>query len=106
MLEMFSLSDFDSITIIGSKGSIKVGGQYMDKVEYCNIQDYAMPELAPVNAPNDYGDYKGSAANHHYVIENVVNTIKRGDYVTTNALEGLKVVEIIERIYELKQNKK
>jgi hypothetical protein len=35
-----------------------------------------------------------------------VNTIKRGDYVTTNALEGLKVVEIIERIYELKQNKK
>lgn len=95
-----------SITIIGSKGSIKVGGQYMDKVEYCNIQDYAMPELAPVNAPNDYGDYKGSAANHHYVIENVVNTIKRGDYVTTNALEGLKVVEIIERIYELKQNKK
>ena len=71
MLEMFSLSDFDSITIIGSKGCIKVGGQYMDKVEYCNIQDYAMPELAPVNAPNDYGDYKGSAANHHYVIENV-----------------------------------
>jgi predicted dehydrogenase len=26
-----------SLTIIGSKGSIKVGGQYMDKVEYCHI---------------------------------------------------------------------
>ena len=35
-----------SITIIGSKGSVKVGGQYMDKVEYCHIKDYKMPELA------------------------------------------------------------
>jgi len=26
-----------SLTIIGSKGSVKVGGQYMDKVEYCHI---------------------------------------------------------------------
>ena len=62
-----------------------------------------MPELAPVNAPNDYGDYKGSAANHHYIIRNVVNTIKRSEKATTNALEGLKVVEIIERIYSLKE---
>jgi UDP-N-acetyl-2-amino-2-deoxyglucuronate dehydrogenase len=104
----YSTAIFDSnlessMTIIGSKGSIKVGGQYMDKIEYCNIKDYTMPELAPVNAPNDYGDYKGSAANHHYIIQNVINTIKRGDKVTTNALEGLKVVEIIERIYSLKE---
>lgn len=89
-----------SITIIGEKGSVKVGGQYMDKVEVCNIADYEMPELAPVNAPNDYGTYKGSAANHHYVIENVVDTLKGRKSATTNALEGLKVVEIIERIYK------
>ena len=52
-----------SITIIGAKGSVKLGGQYMDKVEYCNIENYEMPELEPVNPPNDYGHYKGSAAN-------------------------------------------
>jgi predicted dehydrogenase len=91
-----------SITIIGEKGSIKVGGQYMDKVEYCHIENYEMPELAPSNPPNDYGAYKGSAANHHYVIENVVDTLKGKTSATTNALEGLKVVEIIERIYALK----
>jgi len=89
-----------SITIIGSKGSVKVGGQYMNEIEYCNIKDYEMPELAPSNPPNDYGQYKGSAANHHYVIENVVNTLKGKTVSTTNALEGLKVVEIIERIYK------
>jgi UDP-N-acetyl-2-amino-2-deoxyglucuronate dehydrogenase len=88
-----------SLTIIGSNGSIKVGGQYMNEVEYCHIKDYTMPELAPSNPPNDYGDYKGSAANHHYVFENVVDTLTGGNSATTNALEGLKVVDIIERIY-------
>ncbi len=91
-----------SLAIVGSKGSVKVGGQYMDKVEYCHIKDYNMPELAPTNPANDYGAYKGSANNHHYIIENVVDTLKGKTKITTNALEGLKVVEIIERIYNLR----
>lgn len=91
-----------SIIIIGEKGSVKLGGQYMNEVEYCHIEGYEMPELDPVNPANDYGQYKGSAANHHFVIENVVNTLKGRTSITTNALEGLKVVEIIERIYAIK----
>ncbi|MFM2286124.1 MAG: hypothetical protein RLZZ543_1621 [Bacteroidota bacterium] len=95
-----------SITIIGEKGSIKIGGQYMNEVEYCHIKDYEMPQLAPANPANDYGAYKGSAANHHYIIQNVIDTLKGRTSATTNALEGLKVVEIIERIYELRTLKK
>jgi predicted dehydrogenase len=91
-----------SITIIGEKGSVKIGGQYMNEVEVCNIADYEMPKLAPTNPGNDYGAYKGSAANHHYIIENVVDTLKGRNTATTNALEGLKVVEIIERIYQIR----
>jgi predicted dehydrogenase len=93
-----------SLTIIGSKGSIKVGGQYMDQVDVCNIKDYTMPILEATNPANDYGAYKGSANNHHNVIENVVDTIKGTNKITTNALEGLKVVDIIERIYALRPN--
>lgn len=92
-----------SITVIGSKGSLKVGGQYMNEVVYCHIEGYTMPELPPVNPANDYGTYKGSAANHHYIIENVIDTLKGRTTMTTNALEGLKVVEIIERIYALRK---
>jgi predicted dehydrogenase len=91
-----------SLTIIGSNGSIKVGGQYMDQVDVCHIKDYIMPELKQTNPANDYGAYKGSANNHHNVIENVIETIKGNNRITTNALEGLKVVEIIERIYALR----
>ena len=74
----------------------------MNEIEYCNIENYEMPELAPSNPPNDYGPYKGSAANHHYIIENVVDTLKERNVATTNALEGLKVVEIIEKIYQIR----
>ena len=95
-----------SMTIIGSKGSVKVGGQYMNKIEYCNIEDYNMPDLAPSNPPNDYGPYKGSAANHHYIIQNVVDTLRGKNVATTNVLEGLKVVEIIEEIYKLRDSQK
>jgi UDP-N-acetyl-2-amino-2-deoxyglucuronate dehydrogenase len=100
----FSTSVWDknmesSMTIIAKNGSIKIGGQYMDKVEYCHVEDYLLPDLAPTNPGNDYGAYKGSAQNHNFVIENVVDVLNNRATITTNALEGLKVVEIIERIY-------
>jgi UDP-N-acetyl-2-amino-2-deoxyglucuronate dehydrogenase len=95
-----------SMTIIGTKGSVKIGGQYMNEIEVCNIENYEMPELPPSNPANDYGSYKGSAANHHYIIENVVDSLKMRKKPTTNALEGLKVVEIIERIYAVRDKQK
>ncbi|WP_345112403.1 Gfo/Idh/MocA family oxidoreductase [Hymenobacter algoricola] len=91
-----------SLTVVAEHGSLRIGGQYMDKVEYCHLRDYQMPELAATNPANDYGPYQGSAANHVQVIENVVDTVQKRSFATTNALEGLKVVEIIERIYSLR----
>jgi UDP-N-acetyl-2-amino-2-deoxyglucuronate dehydrogenase len=88
-----------SMTIVAENGSVKIGGQYMNEVEYCHIKDYEMPDLAETNPGNDYGSYRGSAQNHNYVIENVVDVIKGRNTITTNALEGMKVVDIIERIY-------
>ena len=101
----FSTSIWDknlesSMTIIAEHGSVKIGGQYMDKVEVCHVKDYTLPELPPTNPGNDYGAYKGSAANHHFIIENVVDVLKNRSTITTNALEGLKVVDIIERMYQ------
>lgn len=88
-----------SITVIGENGTVKVGGQYMDKVEYCHIKEYSMPDLGPTAPANDYGGYKGSANNHHFVIQNVADTLLGKTRITTNAMEGMKVVDIIERIY-------
>jgi len=101
----FSTSCWDtnmesSITVVAENGSITIGGQYMNEIEYCHIKDYEKPELEPTNPPNDYGPYKGSAANHHFVIQNVIDTLRGEASITANALEGMKVVEIIEKMYE------
>jgi predicted dehydrogenase len=100
----FSTSIWDknmesSMTVIAENGSVKIGGQYMNEVKYCHIKDYEMPILASTNPGNDYGTYKGSAQNHNYVIDNVIKVINGNSSVSTNALEGMKVVDIIERIY-------
>lgn len=94
-----------SLLIVAEKGSVKIGGQYMNEVTYCHIDGYEMPELAPTNPGNDYGHYKGSAQNHNFVIRNVINVLRgsKSETITTNVLEGMKVVDIIQRIYALKK---
>jgi len=89
-----------SITVIGEKGSLKIGGQYMNEIEFCHIENYTMPVLEKSSPANDYGAYKGSAANHHFVYQNVLDVLKNDMKIDTNAKDGLKVVEIIERIYK------
>jgi hypothetical protein len=74
----------------------------MDKVEYCHLDGYTLPDLPATNPANHYGTFQGSAANHVQVIKNVVDTVQQRTSAATNALEGLKVVEIIERIYALR----
>lgn len=91
-----------SITVIGENGSLKITGQYMNEVAYCNIKNYSMPKLAKTNPPNEYGSYSGSAANHEFVIENMVKTLQNKEFSTQSAMEGKKVVEIIENIYKVR----
>ena len=88
-----------SITVFGSKGTVKIGGQYLNALEYQNIEDYSFQNVTPVNKANDYGFYQGSMSNHDKVYENVVNVLNGKDTIATNAIEGLKVVRIIEDIY-------
>ena len=58
-----------------------------------------MPQLQTSNKENDYGGYKGSAANHHHIIQNVIDVLQNKAAINATAKEGLKVVDIIERIY-------
>ena len=88
-----------SMTVIAEKGSIKIGGQYMDRVEYCNIKDYRFNGLEPTNEGNDYGHYKGSAQNHHFVIANIIDVLKGRAEIHHTAEEAFHVIDIINRIY-------
>ncbi|MCB0698585.1 MAG: Gfo/Idh/MocA family oxidoreductase [Chitinophagales bacterium] len=91
-----------SMVIVGEKGTVKIGGQYMDKIEYCHIKDYTLPEQIEEKRI-DVKNHQGAKANHYFVIQNVLDVLHNGSGITTNAEEGMKVVDIIERIYALKE---
>jgi len=102
----FTTSVYDTnlqsnITVVAENGTVKIGGQYMNEVEYCNVKHYDMPTLEPTNKANDYGPYKGSAANHCYVYDNVYEVLRNDMLITCNMFEGAKVVDIINRLYNL-----
>ncbi len=88
-----------SITIFGEKGTVKVGGQYLNTLEYQAIAGYTIPELEASRPPNSYGQYVGSMSNHDKVYENVIDVLTCGGSIMTTAQEGLKTVQIIEKIY-------
>lgn len=89
-----------SITIFGEKGTVKIGGQYLNVLEYQNIEGYKVKDLPLGNKSNDYGAYQGSMSNHDLVYQNLVDVMLYGGQISTNMFEGLKTVEIIEKIYE------
>jgi UDP-N-acetyl-2-amino-2-deoxyglucuronate dehydrogenase len=88
-----------SLTIFGEKGTVKIGGQYLNELEYQNIDRYEIKDLPKGNTANNYGNYKGSMSNHDKVYQNLVNVMQSGDSISANAFEGLKTVEIIDKIY-------
>jgi len=100
----YSVNSFDknmegSLTIFGEKGTIKIGGQYLNELEYQSIENFEIKDLPPGNPPNNYGKYFGSMSNHDKVYQNVIDVLTNKGIIATNGFEGLKTVEIIDKIY-------
>jgi predicted dehydrogenase len=89
-----------SLTIFGEKGTVKIGGQYLNELEYQNIENFKFENLPVGNTANNYGHYQGSMSNHDEVYKNVVDVLSNGGTIITNSFEGLKTVEIIDKIYQ------
>lgn len=88
-----------SLTIFSEKGTVKIGGQYLNELEYQSFDGFQIENLPKGNPPNQYGKYTGSMSNHDKVYENVIDVLQNEGTITTNGFEGLKTVEIIEKIY-------
>ncbi|MBI2283045.1 MAG: Gfo/Idh/MocA family oxidoreductase [Bacteroidetes bacterium] len=88
-----------SLTISGEKGMVKIGGTYLNTIEYTSFQDQVLEQLPAGSGANEYGTYQGSMSNHDKVYESLVNTLENGTPYYTSSRDGLKTVEIIEKIY-------
>ncbi|HET8572782.1 MAG TPA: Gfo/Idh/MocA family oxidoreductase [Edaphocola sp.] len=88
-----------SITILAEKGTVKIGGQYLNTIDYQCIQDMELPQINISAKENDYGLYKGSMSNHDQVVQNVIDVLENKAKMMTTAGDGRQVVGIIERMY-------
>ena len=88
-----------SLTIFGEKGTVKIGGQYLNELEYQEIEGYKIENLPEGNKANNYGNYQGSMSNHDKVYDNLIEVLQNNGAISTSSFEGLKTVEIIEKIY-------
>lgn len=88
-----------SLTIFAEKGTLKVGGQYLNELEYQSLDGAPITDLPAGKPANQYGTYVGSMSNHDKVYDNLVDVLLSGGVISTNGYEGLKTVEIIENIY-------
>jgi predicted dehydrogenase len=89
-----------SITVFAEKGTVKIGGQYLNTIEYQRLETAMLPEINITAKANDYGLYQGSMSNHDKVIQNVVDVLLFNHAVMTSAEEGRDVVKIIELMYD------
>ena len=89
-----------SVAIIGEKGSVKIGGQYLNTLDYQQVEGLAIIQPVEAKAPNQYGAYEGSMSNHDKMYQHVADVIAGRDTNRFSGHEGLRTVEIIEKIYQ------
>jgi UDP-N-acetyl-2-amino-2-deoxyglucuronate dehydrogenase len=87
-----------SFTLFGEKGTVKIGGRYLNTLDYFSVENETAPVIPP-RSSNNYGFYKGSMSNHGKVYEELIKALDDPFYKFLEAHEALKSVEMIEQIY-------
>lgn len=105
----FSVNSFrenreGSLTILGENGIMKIGGRYLNTIEYRDFEKHTAEIISDGDLPNEYISYQGSSSNHDLVYGSLVRSLVHGETYYASPYEGLKTVELIERIYEAVQS--
>ena len=87
-----------SITLFGEKGTVKIGGQYLNTLEYFNVEGESVPVLENSKIANDYGFYQGSMSNHDIMYDNVAKALNNTSHSIVEGMEALKCIRMIEQI--------
>jgi len=90
-----------SITILGEKGTVKIGGTAINRIEKWDLEDYddddRLVEEVSYNPPNIYG------FGHQAYYSNVIDTLKGKAPADTDGRSGRKALELVLAIYRSAQ---
>lgn len=88
-----------SFTLFGEKGTVKIGGPYLNIIEHFAVEGEEMPVHANPAPSNTYGSYTGSMSNHHLVYPELIKSLDEQEHTMVDAAEALRSIEMIEQIY-------
>jgi predicted dehydrogenase len=89
-----------SLTVLAEKGTVKIGGEYLNTIAYQSLESGPLLMSDATNAPNQYGTYQGSMSNHGMVYANLVAALQGSAPYYATSEEALQTVAIIERIHQ------
>lgn len=89
-----------SMTLIAENGSVKIGGQYMEKLEYAMGTGITEADLEQLQSTDPLSQQYGAAAGHYRFWTEIARFYKGESYEIPEMEEAAKVIEIIERIYQ------
>jgi UDP-N-acetyl-2-amino-2-deoxyglucuronate dehydrogenase len=89
-----------SLTLFGDRRTVKIGGQYLNELEYLAGPGKIMAMIDKGNPPNEYGFYTGSMSNHDRVYQHLLHALSDPSFAFIDPSETLKTIEIIEQIYQ------
>ncbi|WP_207536404.1 Gfo/Idh/MocA family protein [Desertivirga arenae] len=84
-----------TLTVIAEKGTIKIGGQYMDTITYFDVKEYDASEM-------DLNQHPGN--NHALIIADVIDIIRGKKKKDVSSEEVLRVIDIITEIYSFRDS--
>jgi len=87
-----------SITLLGEKGTVKIGGEYLNELDYFRVEEMEAPALSASRPANEYGAYSGSMSNHDEVYDELVKALRQESYDLASAVEAEQTVLLIEKI--------
>jgi predicted dehydrogenase len=92
-----------SVTIIAEKGTVKIGGAYLNEIEYWNVKGIKQPKIKSQVKPNLYkGNYQGSGSNHAFVFKAVAKALI--NKTNNNLVEGIEAKAGIDSIIKIYQS--
>jgi UDP-N-acetyl-2-amino-2-deoxyglucuronate dehydrogenase len=91
-----------SITVFGEKGTVKVGGAYLNEMSYFNVEGVEKVEGIERRSsrPNQYDGYQGSMSNHPMVYDDLIRLLNGKSNSLASPEDGLRTVRAVEKIYQ------
>ncbi|QQG38503.1 MAG: Gfo/Idh/MocA family oxidoreductase [Candidatus Woesearchaeota archaeon] len=87
-----------TLTLLGEKGTIKLGGQAFDEIELWDVEGYPKPDVEILKAKAD--SLGGMSPYHKIVYENFLDALDNKTSILTDGEDGKKSLEVMHAIYK------